>query len=217
MYVCPAEGFSDQCSWEIQRSRFITVIARVDSEDEARDTIELVRSQFPDARHHCHAFIIHTEGAQPREHSSDDGEPAGTAGRPMLDVLRGSGMENILAVVVRYFGGIKLGTGGLVKAYSHSVELGLELVPRVRRSIQTLLALDLAHSEAGKVEAELRGRGVSIAETTYGAHVTLTLASPEKEIEGLQALVASITQGEGELRGAGEEWVEHPLAEGEHR
>lgn len=213
MFFCPATGFSDQCSWEVSRSRFITVIARVDSEDEARATIDLVRSEFPDARHHCHAFIIHVDGAQPREHSSDDGEPAGTAGRPMLDVLRGSGLENIVAVVVRYFGGIKLGTGGLVKAYSHSVERGLELVPRVRRSVENLYRLSLPHSEAGRIEAELRGRGVAIVDTAYSQDVTLTIACPPADAEGLRALVASVTQGAGELKKAGEQWVEHPQPE----
>lgn len=112
---------------EIKRSRFITVIRRATTEQEARDVINELKNEFPDARHHCSAFIVHVDDAVPVERSSDDGEPSGTAGTPMLDVVRGSGLLDIVAVVVRYFGGVKLGAGGLVHAYSDSVSQCLEL------------------------------------------------------------------------------------------
>ena len=107
---------------EIKRSRFIGSCARTDCEEEARKFIATVRSLFPDARHHCTAFLIHNDAGPDTARSSDDGEPAGTAGNPMLSVLSGSGLTNITCVVTRYFGGIKLGTGGLVKAYSQAIQ-----------------------------------------------------------------------------------------------
>ena len=124
-YVAPTAGITTTGELEVKRSRFITLICRVTSEDEARAFIQATRAEYPDARHHCSAFIYAVEGANPVERSSDDGEPSGTAGQPMLDVLRGSGMLDIAAVVVRYFGGVKLGTGGLVRAYSDAVSLVL--------------------------------------------------------------------------------------------
>ena len=118
-------GFSGDTETEARRSRFLTRLARVDDEDAARAIIAEVRATYPDARHHCLAFIVDVPGAQPVERSSDDGERAGTAGMPMLEVLRGSGVSNAVAVVTRYFGGVLLGTGGLVRAYSDAVSSAL--------------------------------------------------------------------------------------------
>lgn len=128
-YQLPIADQVIESEMEIKRSRFLTYITRVQSEDEARDFITLVREMFPDARHHCSAYIYHVDDANDVERSSDDGEPSGTAGKPMLEALRGSGMKDIAAVVVRYFGGIKLGTGGLVNAYTNAVTSTLSDVP----------------------------------------------------------------------------------------
>lgn len=127
-YELPAEGLVSH-EFEVKRSRFITWIDRAGSEDGARALIHAAREAYPDARHHCSAFVLHVEGAQPIERSSDDGEPSGTAGRPMLEVLKGSGMFDVAAVVIRYFGGTKLGTGGLVSAYTEAVA---DALPQVR-------------------------------------------------------------------------------------
>ena len=148
-YVAPTAGITTAGELEVKRSRFITLIRRVSSEDEARAFIQTTRAEYPDARHHCSAFIYTVEGANPVERSGDDGEPSGTAGQPMLDVLRGSGMLDIAAVVVRYFGGVKLGTGGLVRAYSDAVSLVLPEVPRVRRQQLTVWALAVPHAQVG--------------------------------------------------------------------
>ena len=106
-------GFQARTETEVKRSRFLATLARADDEQQARDVIALVKAEFPDARHHCQAFIVDVPDAQPIERSSDDGEPAGTAGMPMLETLRGAGLGNVVAVVTRYFGGTLLGTGGL--------------------------------------------------------------------------------------------------------
>src|SRR5690606_5623750 len=113
-----SRGVTTTTELEIRRSRFITWLRRAEDEEAARDLVEEARHTYPDARHHCSAFVVRVPGANLVERSSDDGEPAGTAGMPMLEVLRGSGLVDVSAVVIRYFGGVKLGTGGLVRAYS---------------------------------------------------------------------------------------------------
>jgi len=118
---------------EVKKSRFLTLVARVSTPAEAREVVNERKAAMPDARHHCAAFVVSADGAQPFSHSSDDGEPSGTAGRPMLDVLAGSKLVDVVAVVTRYFGGTLLGTGGLVRAYSDSVRECLEGAPVVVR------------------------------------------------------------------------------------
>ena len=194
----------------IKRSRFITLLGRASSEDEAREFIRQARSRYPDARHHCSAFIIHVDGAMPIERSSDDGEPSGTAGNPMLDVLRGSGLLDVGAVVVRYFGGVKLGTGGLVRAYSDAVSLVLPEVPRVRRHQLTVWALAVPHAQAGRLEAELRAMTarthIEIVGVDYGAEATLQVAAADDDT--LLHTVASLTKGSVQPERIGASWIE---------
>jgi putative IMPACT (imprinted ancient) family translation regulator len=128
---------------------------------------------------------------------------------PMLETLRGSGLTDIAAVVVRYFGGIKLGTGGLVRAYSDAVRAALTVAPTVRLEHLGLWEVDLPHADAGRVEAELHGRGVHVQDVAYTpSAVRLTLASDDGE--GLGALLASLTSGAAAPRPAGTTVVEHP-------
>src|SRR5699024_1218857 len=108
-------------------------LARVSTETEARDVVERLRKQYWDARHHCSAFILGPQGQVQR--SSDDGEPAGTAGAPMLEVLRGAEVSDVVAVVTRWFGGVLLGTGGLIRAYSDAVRAGLDEVGTLTRQL----------------------------------------------------------------------------------
>ncbi|MFR9942129.1 YigZ family protein [Corynebacterium striatum] len=193
---------------EIKRSRFITLVDRVTNEEEARAFIDAARERFPDARHHCSAYIYHVDGANPVERSSDDGEPSGTAGKPTLDVLKGSGMLDLCAVVVRYFGGVKLGAGGLVHAYGGSVSEAIELVSRSTRALRELYTVEFSHADAGRLEAELRNRGYDIADTAYGAAVVYTLAIEPGGKEDLDATIAALTQGVGQAKEAGTAWVE---------
>ena len=216
-YVAPTAGITTTGELEVKRSRFITLIRRVSSEDEARAFIQATRAEYPDARHHCSAFIYAVEGANPVERSSDDGEPSGTAGQPMLDVLRGSGMLDIAAVVVRYFGGVKLGTGGLVRAYSEAVSLVLPEVPRVRRQQLTVWALAVPHAQAGRLEAELRAasergaHGLSVEDTTWGAtHAVLALTTDSPDATRITEILAAITAGGAAPRSAGRRVVELP-------
>lgn len=208
MYELPASGVTTAHEWEVKRSRFITLIRRARSETEAREFIAEVRGQYPDARHHCSAYLLHVDGANPVERSSDDGEPAGTAGKPMLDMLRGSGMLDIAAVVVRYFGGIKLGAGGLVHAYSNSVGDALPGVSRVTRSRRELYAVEFPHSEAGRWEADLRARGVDVTDVEYGQVVTYILATAPGKLAELESQLAAVTSGRVLPVEAGSAWVE---------
>ena len=193
---------------EIKRSRFITLIGRVTNEDEARAFVDAARQRFPDARHHCSAYVYHVDDANPVERSSDDGEPSGTAGKPMLDVVKGSGMLDICAVVVRYFGGIKLGAGGLVHAYGGAVSEAIEKVEAVTRGRRELYTVECPHATAGRLEADLRGRGINITDTDYGRAVTFTVAVRPGGLDGLQEMLAALSQGQINAREAGSAWVE---------
>ena len=195
---------------EIKRSRFITWIRRVSCEDDARTLIADARAQYPDARHHCSAYIYEVPDSNRIERSSDDGEPSGTAGRPMLDVLAGSGLTDIGAVVVRYFGGVKLGTGGLVSAYSDAVRQVLSDVTTVRKEPRALRRLEVRHADAGRMEAELRSRGVNVVGVAYGTKAVMTLAVgvTAAEIAGLDDLVQSLSHGALVTTDAGQTWLE---------
>ncbi|MGV9189142.1 IMPACT family protein [Arcanobacterium canis] len=187
---------------EIKRSRFITRIRRVSSADQARALVADCRSEFPDARHHCSAFIVSVPGAQPLMHSSDDGEPSGTAGRPMLDVLAGADLTDIAVVVIRYFGGTLLGTGGLVRAYTDAVA-GTLAGSRVVRQIPFVRArVSLMHSVAGKVEADLRAGGYDVVGVSYeSSRVQLDVAVPD--LHSFNATLAQLTSGSSSAIDAG--------------
>lgn len=206
-YVRPADELVTH-EFEVKRSRFIGWVARATTEEEARAVIAAAREEYPDARHHCSAFIVHQDGAQPIERSSDDGEPSGTAGKPMLEVLKGSGMHDVVAVAIRYFGGIKLGTGGLVSAYTESVADTLEQVTRVTREVRELGTVDFPHAEAGRIESELRTAGIDVVDVEYGRAAAYTLAFAPGERERVDALLAAVTHGGAEMKEAGYRWVE---------
>ena len=206
-YVRPADELVTH-EFEVKRSRFIGWVARATTEEEARAVIAAAREEYPDARHHCSAFIVHQDGAQPIERSSDDGEPSGTAGKPMLEVLKGSGMQDVVAVAIRYFGGIKLGTGGLVSAYTASVADTLEQVTRVTREVRELGTVDFPHAEAGRIESELRTAGIDVVDVEYGRAAAYTLAFAPGERERVDALLAAVTHGGASKKEAGYRWVD---------
>ncbi|MCD2113714.1 IMPACT family protein [Rhodococcus rhodochrous] len=191
---------------EVKHSRFLAAVRRVDTADAALAFVDEQRRLYPDARHHCWAFVVGDAPAARAERSSDDGEPGGTAGIPMLQVLHHRDLVNVAVVVTRWFGGIKLGAGGLVRAYSGAVATALDEAPLVERREQEKFTLAIDHGEAGRVEAELRGRGVAVLDVAYADRVVLTVAGRERsELEGW---VASLTSGAGELEPAGVDWID---------
>lgn len=202
-------GYRAESEIEVRRSRFITTLARADSEDAARAVVAETRQRYPDARHHCSAFIVGVPDALPIERSSDDGEPSGTAGMPMLDVLRGAGVSQVVAVVTRYFGGVLLGTGGLVRAYSDSVTQALDAAPRVRPVRRVLFEVEVDHADFGRLESDLRNAGVDVVDAAFGARATLTVAEPPG-VE-LPELVARLSHGAGTVERAGWVTAERPV------
>ncbi len=205
-------GYRAETELEVKRSRFITTLSRVDDEEAARAVVAEVRRTYPDARHHCSAFIVEVPDAQPVERSSDDGEPAGTAGTPMLDVLRGAGVAQAVAVVTRYFGGVLLGTGGLVRAYSESVSRALDAAGRVRPVTVRLYALSVDHADFGRVQAALLAAGVEVTDADFGTRVELTVAEPPGL--DLPALVARLLHGTSAVRQVGRATREEPVGLG---
>lgn len=191
---------------EVKRSRFLCTLVRVEDEAGARAVVERLRKQHWDARHHCSAFVLGPDAAL--ERSSDDGEPAGTAGAPMLEVLRGREVSDVVAVVTRWFGGTLLGAGGLVRAYGDAVRAGLDVTGTLRRDLVRELTLDLDHADAGRVEGELRARGITVLDMTYDAGVRLRLGVAPEDEARLHALVAELTGGALTATGSGERWVD---------
>lgn len=179
---------------EVKRSKFRCHLVRVETEEAARAVVEQARSEHWDARHHCSAFVLGPP-PQPIVRSSDDGEPSGTAGAPMAEVLRGAAVHDVVAVVTRWFGGTLLGTGGLARAYADSVRAALAEAGTRRRLLMREHLLDLDHAEAGAVETALRGRGFRVLDVDYAQRVSLRVAVPPADEESLAALVASMTGG----------------------
>lgn len=194
---------------EVRRSRFLAVLRRVGSVQETRDLVQEQRRRHHDARHHCSASVLHEDAGPPTGRSSDDGEPSGTAGMPMLQVLLGAGLADVAVVVTRYFGGTLLGAGGLVRAYSGVTAQALAAARTVRRQRLELLDLSIDHGDAGRVESELRSRGVLITGVAYDERAVLTLAVTGTTAE-LTGTVAAVTSGAGELQAAGHRWVDVP-------
>lgn len=193
---------------EVKRSVFRCRVEHVTDEASARAVVERARSDHWDARHHCSAFILDPDGQTAR--SSDDGEPAGTAGAPMLEVLRGHNITEVVAVVTRWFGGTLLGAGGLVRAYSDAVRAALEVAGVRTRELRAEFVLDLEHAVAGRIESEVRARGYAVLDTTYAAEVTLRLGVPDTEADTLAATVAELTGGAAALRRVGQSWIDQP-------
>lgn len=190
---------------EVKRSRFRCRLAPATDESAARAEVERARREHWDARHHCSAFVLGPDGAT--ERSSDDGEPSGTAGAPMLEVLRGSGLTDVVAVVTRWFGGTLLGTGGLVRAYGEAVRSAVAAA-RVREvRLLTELTVTVAAGRAGRVETELRSRGIAVLDVTWGQQVDLTLGVVPTDRAELDAVLAELTGGTARPIETGERWV----------
>lgn len=189
---------------EVRRSRFLARLAPVADEDAAREVVAETRKRFWDAGHHCSAFVLGSAGDL--ERSSDDSEPSGTAGAPMLDALRASGLTDVVAVVTRWFGGVLLGTGGLVRAYGDAVRLATAGATIREVRLLRLLRATLDPGTAGRFEAELRSRGVAVLEVTWRQQVEILIGTPPDEQGAIEALTAELTGGRAHLTAVGERW-----------
>ena len=176
-----------------KKSRFIATTRPVESEEEALAFIAEMKKKYWDATHNCSAFVI--GDWQQIQRCSDDGEPQGTAGRPMLDVLLGEDIHNMAVVVTRYFGGTLLGTGGLVRAYSKSVQVGLEASEVIEKRSGFLLKMAADYNGIGKIQYLLGQRGLTITDSQYTDIVELETLVPQEQLTELKEAITEGTNG----------------------
>ena len=194
-----------------KKSRFIATTRPARSEEEAAAFVEEIRKKYWDARHNCYAWVTGERGRLSR--CSDDGEPAQTAGRPMLDVLTGEGIRDVCVVVTRYFGGTLLGTGGLVRAYSGAVQEGLRHSVVVEKLPGRQLQIFTDYNGAGKIQYVAAQMGIPVQDTEYAEQVTMKMIAPLAQAEQLIAQVTERTAGKARIEEMGE--VYYGVANGE--
>ncbi len=194
-----------------KKSRFIANIFPAHSEEEALERISEMKKKYYDARHNCFAYVIGERNET--ERCSDDGEPSGTAGRPMLEVLTGQGIHNAVAVVTRYFGGTLLGTGGLVRAYTAAVKEGLADCVLLEQFAGCRVSVRADYNDAGKIQYLARISNWTELDTAYEDNVHMTLLIPEGEWETAEKEITEKTAGRAEIRVLSE--VRYGVAEGE--
>ncbi|MGW2182521.1 YigZ family protein [Streptomyces sp. NPDC001732] len=187
---------------EINRSRFICALAPVATEQEAQDFVARVRKEHPTATHNCFAYVIGADASVQK--ASDDGEPGGTAGVPMLQMLTRREMRYVVAVVTRYYGGVKLGAGGLIRAYGGVVGEALDALGTLTRRRFRLATITVGHQRAGKLENDLRATGRSVREVRYTDAVVIEIGLPDADVEAFRGWLADVTAGEAELELGGE-------------
>ena len=194
-----AAGYGE-AEYEDKRSRFIGHIKPVTSENEAKAFIDEMRRTYADATHNVFAYVLR-EGNILRW--SDDGEPGGTAGKPIMDVLTGRGLTNVLCVVTRYFGGIKLGASGLIRAYSHAAALALDEASVVDYTPFTVLTATVAYPLVSTLERFAESHGVLITDRAFAADVTFTFEVPEGNSAAFMADLTNTTNGRASLQKTG--------------
>lgn len=178
----------------IKKSRFIGHVKPVESEEEAISFIEEIKKRHWNATHNCSAYMIGERDEIQKQ--SDDGEPSGTAGKPILEVIRNQGLKNIAIVVTRYFGGIMLGAGGLIRAYTDGAVAAIEAGEAITRVLHREVFVELDYTWLGKVENELRNRGVRTGETAFADKVTLLCLPLDGEAEAFLNWMTDLTQGQ---------------------
>lgn len=178
----------------IRRSRFIGWGAPVDTEDDALAVLERIRSEHPQATHHCYAYRVGLGTETVR--FSDDGEPGGTAGKPILEVLNREDLRNAIVVVTRYFGGVQLGAGGLVRAYAQSAKMAIDAAGIVEQVRHARLSVVLDYEWVGRVQHELQERGAVIETSDYGEQVSLSVLVRVGDVARITAQVQELTNGQ---------------------
>jgi len=193
-YLVPKE--THRIEQVIDRSRFLCTVSRVNSTDEAQAFIKSMNAEFPDATHNCWAYVVGAPGSTDRIGMSDDGEPHGTAGRPMLTVLAHCGIGDIAAVVTRYYGGTKLGTGGLVKAYGGAVQECLASLPTEMRVDTVVGTFAVGYAHIGAVQQLLPTLEAEIVQQVFAVDAEFTVQLPRERSSELQSLLRNLTRGE---------------------
>jgi uncharacterized YigZ family protein len=187
----------------VRRSRFVTTVTRAADDGAAHAFIAGMREEFPDATHHCWAFVAGPPGDSARVGMSDDGEPHGTAGRPMLTVLLHSGVGEVVAVCARYFGGVKLGTGGLSRAYADAMKQALETLPLGEKVDRISLLVTLTYADVDAFRRLAEAWDAVIEDESFAAVVSWVVAVPSPDRVAFEAAVADATQGRGRIEACG--------------
>jgi uncharacterized YigZ family protein len=196
-YAIPAA--THRVEESVRRSRFITTVAHAPSPEAARAFIDGVRAEFPDATHNCWAYVAGPPASTAMVGMSDDGEPHGTAGRPMLETLLHSGVGEVAAVVTRYFGGVKLGKGGLQRAYAGGVRLALETLPRTERVDRVDAVVEIEYGALEPVRRISQELDVAIRDEAFAEGVRLEVGVPARAMARFAEAVAEATGGRGRV------------------
>lgn len=204
-YLVPTDFGEDE--FIEKKSRFIGRVWPVETEEEALTIIQEMKKQHYDATHNCWAYIIH--GGPVR--FSDDGEPGGTAGMPMLQVLQREGMNNIVCVVTRYFGGILLGAGGLVRAYTKGAKIAVDAAGKSMKRVWTVLYVPCPYSFYERVKLEIESFGGIIRTSEFGAEVELELLFPQEQAQPFLDRLTDMTSGTVEGMETGQEYRAFPV------
>ena len=179
----------------IKKSRFISFIAPVQTVEQAKQYIGKIKKQYSDARHHCWAYQIGPPDSKAEIGMSDDGEPHGTAGKPMLNILLHAPFGDAVVVVVRYFGGVKLGTGGLVKAYSNGIKQIAQEIKTVMKIKWATFDLTMPYNCTSRFLTKIESFGINIEKEVFAQDVTYTIVLPENNIEDLKVYIGNLTLG----------------------
>jgi uncharacterized YigZ family protein len=181
----------------VNKSRFICSVLPISSEEEAIEFIEKIKKEFKEATHNVYAYVIGQNSNVQR--FTDDGEPSGTAGMPVLNVINQENLKNVVVVVTRYFGGVLLGAGGLARAYSKSAKTGLEKGLIVDKSLHHEISATIEYTMLGKIENELTKNNFIIKDKKYGENVDILVLVRDEEIERLNNLFNEVTSGKAQL------------------
>ena len=195
-------GFAE---YEDRKSRFIANVFPVETEEKALEYLNAVKKKYSDARHNVYAYVVRENNIQ---RYSDDGEPSGTAGMPVLDAIRKRGLTDMLVVVTRYFGGTLLGTGGLVHAYGKSASEGIEDAIPVTRMLCDIYSVTSDYTMSGKIEYSLQGSGYILENTSYTDAVEFTVCVPSGEGEKFTKEITEISLGSAKVGCVGETFVD---------
>jgi uncharacterized YigZ family protein len=186
----------------VRRSRFVTTAARAADPGDAHAFIARIREELPDATHHCWAFVAGPPASTARVGMSDDGEPHGTAGRPMLTALLHGGVGEIVVVCARWFGGVKLGTGGLARAYAAGVKQVLEELPTLQRVDRVRLRVTVGYADVDGFKRLADAHDAVVEDETFGAEVSFTMGVPLPGRSAFEAAAAELTQGRARVESA---------------
>lgn len=209
MHIYKTTAENGTASYEIQKSRFIAYTSHVETEAEARDFVTAIKKKHFDARHNCSAWVLGADSSQQK--SNDDGEPGGTAGNPILEAIKQHGLTNVVVVVTRYFGGIKLGAGGLIRAYSHTASLGLEATPCLEVKPFCLMEAEMDYSLLGTVENWIRNEELRTGETAYLDKVTVRLLVEPVDCEAISTELTNLTAAQCKITIHQPEYMSLPI------